>query len=97
VAKRLPFGSYRVIVGRDGFATFTGTIDDFETGRVDPSLTFDVSAGVILFNRSTRSARLQVDVRNLTDRLNVINFAGLFSGTALAMPRSASVRLRVDF
>src|SRR5438093_8416081 len=27
VAKRLPFGSYRVVVGRDGFATFTGTID----------------------------------------------------------------------
>jgi hypothetical protein len=36
-------------------------------------------------------------VANLTNRLNVVNFAGLFSGTALAPPRSASVRLRLDF
>ena len=37
------------------------------------------------------------DVRNLADRLTVINFAGLFSGTALAPPRSVAVRLRADF
>jgi hypothetical protein len=40
---------------------------------------------------------VQADVRNLTDRLNVINFAGLFSGTALAAPRSGAVRVRADF
>jgi hypothetical protein len=34
---------------------------------------------------------------NLTDRLNVINFAGLFSGTALAPPRSFGVRVQFDF
>ena len=30
---------------------------------------------------------------NLTNRLDVINFAGLFSGTALAAPRSVAVRV----
>ena len=34
---------------------------------------------------------------NLTDRLNVIDFAGLFSGTALAAPRSFGLRLSADF
>jgi hypothetical protein len=33
----------------------------------------------------------------LTDRLNVINFAGLFSGTAIAAPRSFSLRLMIEF
>jgi len=37
------------------------------------------------------------DVQNLTDRLNVIDFAGLFSGTALGMPRSGAVRLQAEF
>jgi hypothetical protein len=34
---------------------------------------------------------------NLTDRLNVLNFAGLFSGTALAPPRRLGVRAQVEF
>jgi len=46
---------------------------------------------------SKRSVRLQADARNVTDRLTVINFAGLFSGTALAPPRSFAIRLRADF
>jgi hypothetical protein len=41
--------------------------------------------------------RLQADVINLTNRLNVINFAGLFSGTAVAAPRGVAVRMQVDF
>jgi hypothetical protein len=44
-----------------------------------------------------RSVRVQADVHNLTNRLTVIDFAGLFSGTALAPPRSIAVRLRADF
>ena len=36
-------------------------------------------------------------VVNLTGRFNVINFAGLFSGTAVAPPRSVSARLRATF
>jgi outer membrane cobalamin receptor len=70
---------------------------DFETGRVRPSLSFDASAGVLVVKTPKHSVRVQADVRNLTNRLTVINFAGLFSGTALAPPRSIAVRLRADF
>ena len=44
-----------------------------------------------------RSVTLQFDVRNVTDRLNVINFSGLFSGTALAPGRQYLVQTRVGF
>jgi hypothetical protein len=40
---------------------------------------------------------MRAELANLADRLNVVNFAGLFSDTALAPRRSASVRLRLDF
>jgi len=33
----------------------------------------------------------------MTNRLDVINFAGLFSGTAVAPPRSLFVRLQAEF
>ena len=70
---------------------------DFLTGRVTPSFELDASIGVRLFKASKHPLTLQVDGRNLTDRLNVINFAGIFSGTALAAPRSVAVRVRADF
>lgn len=69
---------------------------DLENERVRPSWTVDASAGTIL-KRGDTGVRLQVDVRNLTNRLNVINFAGLFSGTALAPPRSVAIRLHAAF
>ena len=62
-----------------------------------PSWSLDASAGVTLFDRGGRVLRLQADVFNLTDRLNVINFAGLLSGTAVAPRRSAAVRLHAGF
>jgi hypothetical protein len=49
--------------------------------------------GLDVWKREKRSVRFQADVVNLTNRLNVINFAGLFSGTALAAPRMASARV----
>ena len=70
---------------------------DFETGRVKPSLSVDASAGVTVFKKGASALKVQADVRNLTGRLRVINFAGLFSGTALAAPRSVAVRARVEF
>ena len=36
----------------------------------------------------------QFDVINVTGRLNVINFSGLFSGTAIAPTRMIGTRLR---
>jgi hypothetical protein len=70
---------------------------NFETGRVRPSFSLDVSAGLVVARTARRGLRLQGEVRNLTDRLDVINFAGLFSGTAVGPPRSVAVRLRADF
>lgn len=70
---------------------------NFESGRVRPTATLDASGGFVIAKASRRALTVQADVRNLTNRLNVINFAGLFSGTALGAPRSAAVRLRAAF
>lgn len=70
---------------------------NFETGRVRPSASLDASAGIVVSKSSNHAVRVQAEVRNITNRLDVINFSGLFSGTALAAPRSAAVRLRLDF
>jgi TonB dependent receptor len=66
-------------------------------GRVRPSLALDASAGATLWRRDNLAVRFQADLQNLNNRLNVINFAGLFSGTALAPPRSYALRLQTDF
>jgi hypothetical protein len=60
-------------------------------------LTVDVSAAADLYRKESRALRLQADIRNLNDRLNLINFASVFSGTAIAAPRRFSVRLRFDY
>jgi hypothetical protein len=41
--------------------------------------------------------RLQVDGQNLTNVVDVINFAGLFSGNAIGPSRSVSLRLTTNF
>ena len=70
---------------------------DLERGRVRPSMSLDASTGFVVAKTKKYSLRVQADVLNLTDRLNVINFAGLFSGTALAPPRSFALRLQAEF
>jgi hypothetical protein len=70
---------------------------NFERGRIRPNFSLDLSAGVRAWERDGRSLTLQVDARNITDRLNVINFSGLFSGTALAPGRQVSAQLRFRF
>lgn len=70
---------------------------NFESGRVRAAWTFDLSAGWRLAKVRGSQLQLQADVRNLTDRLRVINFSGVFSGTALAAPRTFAVRVRVGF
>lgn len=70
---------------------------NFETGRVRPSWSIDVSAGMRLMKWGSGGLHAQADVRNLTNRFDVINFAGLFSGTAVAPPRAFAVRIRADF
>lgn len=70
---------------------------NFNAGRVRPNFSLDASIGAEVWKREKQNLRLQVEGENLTDRLNVINFEGLFSGTAVAPPRSGSVRLQYNF
>lgn len=70
---------------------------NFDRGRVRPSFSLDVSAGADIWQHNDRSVSLQGDIQNITNQLNVINFAGLFSGTAVATPRSYGLRLRMTF
>jgi TonB-dependent Receptor Plug Domain len=66
-------------------------------GRVSPSLSIDASLGVDLVKKDAVGMQFQFDVENLNNRLNVIDFAGLFSGNAIGPPRSFSARLKLKF
>jgi hypothetical protein len=84
----------------DALATYgQAVVDriDFDRGRIKPTLSVDVSAGADLYKKEKRSLRLQVDLANLNNRLNVIDFGGLFSGNAIGPPRSYSLRLATTF
>lgn len=70
---------------------------NFALGRVRPSLSINASAGAELWKKDKRSVRLQADIQNLNNRVNVIDFAGLFSGNSIAPPRSYTLRLATTF
>jgi hypothetical protein len=70
---------------------------NLDRGRVRPNFSFDAAAGMDLYRKEQRSLSLMIQGVNLTDRVNVINFASLFSGTAVAVPRSVYARVRVTF
>jgi hypothetical protein len=70
---------------------------NFARGRIRPNFQLDLSLGIKIWESGSRSADLQFDVTNSTNRLNVINFTGLFSGTAVAPGRMVGVRLKTRF
>ena len=70
---------------------------NFEGGRVRPNASLDFAGGVTLAETGSSAVRLVADVRNVTNRFDVINFAGLFSGTAVAPPRSFGLRVTAQF
>jgi hypothetical protein len=70
---------------------------NFDRGRVSPNFSLGAAAGWDVYRKEQKSVSLQVQGANLTDRVNLINFASLFSGTAVAAPRSVSARLRLSF
>lgn len=70
---------------------------NFERGRVRPSATIDVSGGFDILQRENLAMRVQADVLNVGDRLNLINYSGVLSGTALEPGRNFAMRLHVDF
>jgi hypothetical protein len=70
---------------------------NFYRDRVRPSLSVDASVGGDIWKREHFATRVQFDAQNLNNRLNLIDFAGLFSGNAIAPPRSYAIRLKADF
>ncbi len=70
---------------------------NFSRGRVLPSLAASVSLGVDIYKSDHVTTRFQVDGDNLNNRLNVIDFGGLFSGNSIAPGRSAFLRLNTSF
>lgn len=82
---------YNFLLSQYG-ASVLGRVN-FARGRVRPSLSLDAGAGVDLFRRDSRALSLLLEASNLADRLNVINFTSLFSGTAIGPPQSPSLEL----
>lgn len=70
---------------------------NFGNYRPHPLGSLDASFGVILQNKEQRNVRFQIDGTNLTNEINVIDFAGLFSGTAIGISRSIDARLEFGF
>jgi hypothetical protein len=70
---------------------------NFNAGRVRPNFSLDAAAGATLFHKEGKDVTFEIEGHNLTDKLNVLNFASLFSGTAVATPASVSARLKVGF
>ena len=66
-------------------------------GRVDPNFALDAGAGATLYHKEGRELIFEVEGHNLTNKINVLNFASLFSGTAVAPPASVNARLKFGF
>ena len=70
---------------------------NFARDRVKPNLSIDLSVGAEFYKSDKLAVHAQADVMNLNNRLNLIDFAGLFSGNAIAPPRSYALRLTTTF
>ena len=70
---------------------------NFARGRIYPSSEISASAGADIYKSERLNMRFQIDVQNLTNVLDVIDFGGLFSGNAIGPPRSFALRLTTNF
>ena len=70
---------------------------NFGAGRVRPNFALDAAVGATLYHKEGKDVSFEIEGHNLTNKLNVINFASLFSGTAVAPPASVSARLKFGF
>jgi hypothetical protein len=94
----LPFefdGDYDTALAEYGPAVLSRV--NFDRGRILPSLLVSASAGADIYKHDKVDMKLQVDGQNLTNTLNLVDFAGLFSGNAIGPGRSASLRLTTTF
>lgn len=70
---------------------------NFARGRILPLLAVNASLGADVYRSDRVNMRFQVDGDNLNNRLNVIDFGGLFSGNAIGPGRSFHVRMNASF
>jgi outer membrane cobalamin receptor len=85
---------------QDALAQYSQQVVDrvnFDRGRVRPSLSINASVGADVYRSEKLTMRFQADMENINNRLNVIDFGGLFSGNAIGPPRSYSLRLTTSF
>jgi hypothetical protein len=70
---------------------------NFDRGRIYPTVLVSASAGAEIYKSDSLKMRLQVDGRNLTNVVDMIDFGGLFSGNAIGPSRSFALRLTTNF
>lgn len=70
---------------------------NIDSGRIRPTLSVDASFGAQLYKKEKTAVTFQGDGENLNNRLNLLDFGGLFSGNAISPPRSYFLRLAADF
>ena len=70
---------------------------NIDNGRIKPTLAVDASLGAQVYKSEKMTVNFQADGENLNNRLNVIDFGGLFSGNAIGPPRSYALRLSATF
>ena len=93
----IDFGGTEAEAAAQGYTQNILNRVNFRDLRPRPLWSLNASAGVILRKSEKYPVRFQVDGSNLTNSLNVIDFAGLFSGTAIGIMRSVDARLSVNF
>jgi len=84
----------------DALATYGQAVINrinFDLGRIKPTLSVDATFGAQLYKSEKLTLNFQADGENLNNRLNIIDFGGLFSGNAIGPPRSYSLRLAASF
>jgi hypothetical protein len=94
----LPFdyeGTYQQAV--DGYGLPVVDRLNFDRGRILPTLAVTASLCMDLYKGEKINSRLQLDGDNLNNRLNVIDFGGLFSGNAIGPGRGWALRLNTSF
>jgi len=69
----------------------------FEFEGIDPNFSISATAGFDVYRGERLNMRFQADGDNLNNRLNVIDFGGLFSGNAIGPGRTFSLRLTSTF
>ncbi len=81
--------------GTYGQAVINGL--NFNRDRILPHLTENISVGADLYQHERRSLRLQADCNNVSNKLEILDYGGLFSGNAIGPPRSFTFRLSARF